>query len=335
MRSLKRHRRWRRGTLVALAIGALAGNAVAQGGAAKGFLDEARAAEAGGRYVDALAAYAEAIAAAPGDASVLAQRASLFIVLGQPDLAALDYRAAVKRKPGDAGLQINLCLNLAMANHDLDGALAACNAAVGIEPGNHEALSARGYVQLRRGAWAAAEKDFAAALAVNPASPNEMFGHGLAAIHLGRAQEGRDEIASATLDSSNLVNDWARRGFGARGEVRPEKAETNATQPIASIEEQKVFLNGDEMPVGAVGSCGMVMPKALAAGRRELRPEGGSMSGVCRFGLVHGDWTVTEGATARVIHFAYGREIAPDAGGAALGRKLRLAYEAAEKAVAP
>ncbi len=312
---------------VLLACALAMGSAAAQG-------SEARAAMADGRYVDALAAHAEAIAAAPDDAGAYAQRASVFSVLGQPDLAALDYRSAVKLKPGDAGLQLNLCLTLALANHDLDGALAACNAAVTIEPGNYEALSARGYAQLRRGAWAAAEKDFAAALAVNPASPNEMFGHGLAVIKLGRAQEGRDEIASATLDSAGLVSEWSTRGFGARGEIRPGRPLTTAAQPIASVDDPKVFLNTDEGAPG--GPCGRVYPKVIPANAK-LSLKGATMSGSeCRFGLMHGEWTLrSEDAGTQVMRFMYGRAITPDATGDALERKLTLAYQAAEKALTP
>lgn len=309
-----------------LACALAVGSASAQG--------DARAALADGSYVDALAAHAEAIAAAPHDAGAYAQRASVFSVLGQPDLAALDYRSAVKLKPDDATLQLNLCLNLALANHDLEGALAACNAAVKIAPGNYEALSARGYAELRRGAWAAAEKDFAAALAVNPASPNEMFGHGLAVIHLGRAQEGRDEIASATLDSAGLVNEWATRGFGARGEVRPRRPVTTAAQAIASVDDPKVFLNADEGDPG--GPCRWIYPKVIPANAK-LSLKGSTMGGgECRFGLMHGEWTQTsEDTGAQVMRFMYGRAIPPGEAGATLVRKLQLAYQAAERALAP
>lgn len=306
-------------------------------GSADAQVGEARAAMADGRYVDALAAYAAAVAAAPDDAGVYAQRASVFSVLGQPDLAALDYRSAAKLKPDDAGMQLNLCLNLALVNHDLDGALAACNTAVKIEPGNHEALSARGYTQLRRGAWAAAETDFAAALAINPSAPNEMFGHGLATIHLGRAQEGRDEIASATLDSAGLVSEWEARGFGARGEIRPGRAVTTASQLITSADDPKLFLNRDEAFVGPLGPCGLVVSKVLPAGAI-LKLDGSSTmaGGGCRFGLMHGERTLTDGKTdVHAIRFVYGRSIAPGAEGDALERKLKLAYQAAEKALTP
>ena len=307
------------------------GSASAQG-------DAARAAMADGRYVDALAAYAEAIAATPDDAGAYAQRAGAFTVLGQPDLAALDYRSAVKLKPEDAGLQLNLCLNLALANHDLDGALAACNAAVKIEPGNHEALSARGYAQLRRGAWAAAEKDFAAALAINAASPNEMFGHGLAVIHLGRAQEGRDEIASATLDSAGLVSEW---GFGARGEIRPGRPLTTVAQAIASVNEFKLLSNKDEtfVSLGLKRPCGRFGPNIPAAQVGAVLMENASLawSGPCRFGLMHGEGRLSASGAAEgpAVRYAYGREIRPGVEGDALERKLTLAYQAAEKALAP
>lgn len=297
--------------------------------------DAARTAMADGRYVDALAAHAEVIAAAPGDAGAYAQRASVFSVLGQPDLAALDYRSAVKLKPGDAGLQLNLCLTLALSNHDLDGALGACNAAVKIEPGNYEALSARGYAQLRRGAWTAAEKDFAAALAINPASPNEMFGHGLAVIKLGRAQEGRDEIASATLDSAGLVSEWATRGFGARGEIRPGRPLTTVAQAIVSVDDPKVFLNADEALVKLANGCERVVRAASGVQRAEVEALNARLtwSGACRFGLIHGDGQLGGvQAGADLKRFAYGREVVA---GDALERKLALTYQAAEKALTP
>lgn len=311
------------------------GGASAQANAAKPFLDAARSAVAAGNYVDALAAHADAIAAAPEDADAHAQRASLFVSLGQPDLAAGDYRAAVKLKPDDMGLQINLCFNLAVANHDLDGALAACNIAVDLGPTNYEALSARGYVHLRRGDWAAAESDFAAALAINSSSPNEMFGHGLAVIHLGRAQEGRDEIASATLDSAGLVSEWGARGFGARGEIIARKDATTAGQPAGAASEERLFLNSGEKYVGPV--CGMILPKLVSQSEEASKFDGRPMvvGGECRFGLRHGGWTFAGGGETAIVRYAYGREISPSADGEALERKLTLAYQAAEKALAP
>ena len=338
-----------RAVLLASVLGAMAaGQAGAQGaergaetGAEKALLDEARAATSDGRYVDALAVYATAIAAAPADASVHAQRAQLLVVLGQADLAALDYREAVKLKPEDAGLQANLCLNLALANHDLDGALGACEAAVRLEPTNYEALSARGYVQLRRGAWAAAETDFLAALALNPASPNELFGHGLAVIKLGRAQEGRDEIASATLDSAGLVSIWGARGFGARGEIRPGKAETKAGQALISGNEFKLLSNTGEafVSLSVKRACGRFVPAMSAAQWAPVMADSGNFnwSGACRFGLVHGEGRLvaSSGEEGPVVRYAYGREIAVGAAGEALERKLTLAYQAAERALQP
>src|SRR5205085_2704736 len=98
--------------------------------ASKPLLDEAREAVSQGRYADALAAQTTAIVAAPESGAAYIARARLFDQLEYPDLAAADYRVAVRLNPDDAGLQDNLCLDLATANHDLDGALADCNAAV-------------------------------------------------------------------------------------------------------------------------------------------------------------------------------------------------------------
>ena len=313
--------------------------AVAQEAIAKGYIEEARQAASDGRYLDALAAYADAAAVTPNDPRVHEQRASLFMSLGHPDLASGDYRKVVRINPDDAVSQTNLCWSLALANHDLDGALAACNAAVKREPSSHDALSKRGYVHLRRGAWADAEKDFAASLALNSASPNEMFGHGLAMIHLGQEQDGRDEIASATLDSPGLVNEWTAHGFGARGEIRPDMPVTTASQPVISVKEMKLFLNrSTESYFGFRTPCGRVLPPVGAA-------EGGptlfdhadlTWSAECRFGLIHGEGKLTKaGEGAPVTRYVYGREITLGEAGEALARKLTLAYQVLEEAARP
>lgn len=298
--------------------------------AAKPFLDEASIATSAGQYVDALAAHANAIAAAPNDPAVYTTRAQLLDRLDQPDLASADYRIAAKLNPNDVGAQSSLCRSLALANHDLDGALAACNAAVRLAPRSPDALSARGYLQLRRAAYAEAKKDYSAAIDLAPASPDNMFGFGLALIHLGRVKDGRGEIASATLDSSGVVSDWKVRGFGLQGEIISGGPVTTASQPATSLTDQKLFLNKGETYVKLANGCGRVAP---AGGPTDAAL---SWSSACRFGLLHGEGKLTSsGSDAPAMRFSYGREIAAGEAGAALAQKLGLAYQAAEKALAP
>lgn len=310
--------------------------AMAQAGS---LLDTARQAANAGQYLDALAAYAGAAEAAPDDPRVYEQRANLFMSLNHADLASADYRRAVRLKPDNAVLQANLCWSLALANHDLDGALTACNEAVKRDPASYDALSKRGYLHLRRDAWAEAEKDFAAALGLNAASPNEMFGHGLAMIHLGQEQDGRDEIASATLDSPGLVNEWAARGFGARGEIRPGPVQSTAAEPVISIKEMKLFLNrGTESYFGLRTPCGRVLPPVSAAdlGSAMYDHSSISWSAECRFGLIHGEGRLTKnGEEGPLTRYVYGGEIAPGEAGEALARKLQLAYQVLEEAARP
>jgi tetratricopeptide (TPR) repeat protein len=296
--------------------------ATAQDAPALPLLERAGEAVAEGRYVDALAAYAEALVAAPDEAGVYAGRADLFVSLGHADLAARDYRTAARLSPDDAGLQNNLCRTLALANHDLDGALKACDAAVRLAPRDPVVLATRGYLQLRRGAYERAEADYAAALDLAPASPDEMYGHGVARVQLGRVRDGRDEISSATLDSPGLVLEWESRGFGSQGDIKPGKPVTKASQPIARVSDARVFLNRGEVVVRVADGCGRV----VADGARDERA-GLSWSGACRFGLAHG----AAGAGETGVRFAYGREITD----AAVEQKLDLAYQAAEEALLP
>lgn len=293
----------------------------AQTSAAKALRDEASEATTAGRYVDALAAYAGAIAAAPDEVGGYVQRADLFVSLGHSELAALDYRAAARISPDDVRLQNGLCRNLAIANHDLVGALVACDAAVRLAPRDPVVLATRGYLQLRRGAWALAEKDYADALDLAPASPDEMYGHGLAKIHLGQARSGLDEMSSATLDSSGLPLEWESRGFSMTGDVVPGRPLTKAEQALVGVGDRMFFLNKGEGVVQLAGGCSRVVTgveqRAAAAGQ--------AWSGVCRFGLVHGE------DKRSGVRFAYGREIT----GAAQEQKLDLAYRAAEEALRP
>lgn len=319
----KDNRRWNRAALAGVAALAIAVPALAQTSADKALLEAAAAAVSSGRYVEAIASYGLAIAASPEDASARAKRGQLFDQLGHPDLAARDYRVAVKLNPGDAGTQANLCLDLALTNHDLDGALVACNAAVRLASASASALSARGYLHLRRGAYAAAAEDYSAALELSPAAPGEMFGLGVAWIHTGKVKEGRGEIASATLDSAVVVSDWESRGFGLQGEIKPGKPATKASQAVLSVKDRKVILDSNERYT-PIGDCGVVT--AGGAG-----PPLTLWNGECRFGLVHG---VGKSANSAEARFVYGREIASDSD-AKLEERLTQAYQPVEDALTP
>lgn len=294
---------------------------------AKALVDQARDAAGAALTVDALAAYARAIAAAPDDPSVYAARGYQFELMGEPALAARDYRIAAKLSPNDVGVQAKLCLYLALTNHDLDGALAACDAAIRVAPHDAGALGTRGYVHLRRAEYDKAEQDYQASLAQSSASPDEMFGLGVAMIHLGRIRQGREQIASATLDSAGLVDQWQSRGFGSQGEVIAAGPRTTATQPALSVDDHKVFLNQGEVYVVLANGCGRV---ATSANPKPVA--GANWSGACRFGLAHGEGTI--GASGGKVRFVYGREI-PASGNPALEQKLELAYQAAEQALSP
>jgi tetratricopeptide (TPR) repeat protein len=327
-----------RAILIAFLLG-LTFPAHAQGAGSGTFLQKQAQQDAdAGRYIQALATHAEAIAASPDDPAVQTARARLLGLLGHADLAIPDLRRAAQLSPNDAGLQNDLCLTLALANHDLDGALAACNAAVRLEPDNYAMLSTRGYLHLRRGEYAKAEKDYAVALDLYPASANEMFGFGIAIIHLGRETEGRGEIASATLDSAGLVSDWETRGFGIRGEAKPGKPVATASQPIITTSKQILLLNRDEEYVTIANECGRILPALAAYQRAAVTQQNTNLvwTGACRFGLIHGDGKFAgAGADTPASHFAYGREILENEKGAALERRLTLAYEPAERALKP
>jgi tetratricopeptide (TPR) repeat protein len=299
------------GALTAAALALYCAVAPAEGQTqASVLLPEAAAAASAGRSVDALAIYALVIEASPQDRDAYVGRAHLFEALGLPQLAAPDLTKATKIGASDASLLTSLCRDLALANHDLDGAVAACNTAVKLAPEDAATLGARGYANLRRGAYAAAQKDFEAALNMSSAEPDFTFGRGVALVHQGQTRDGRDEISIATLDRATLVSDWEVRGYGIHGEMLPGRHATTASQPVLTINDRIAVLNSDEVLVKLADGCARIMRvQSTGQGEAVLKTAAASTwSGQCRFGLIHGEGKLAPpGASATSVEAVYGR----------------------------
>lgn len=93
------------------------------------------------------------------------------------------------------------------ANKGLDLALADCNAALKLRPGNPQYLDSRGLVYLRMGETDKALTDYEATLRLSPNSAWSLYGRGLAELKKGHKSEGEADIAAALVVRPDLADE--------------------------------------------------------------------------------------------------------------------------------
>lgn len=133
----------------------------------------------------------------PRSAIAFARRARVHVARGNRGWADADFAEAERLAQGDASGLNSLCWNLALAGEDLARARAHCDASLAIEPDDTDTLHTRALVSLRQGSFATALTDFDRALRRDRANPELLYGRGLTLLRLGRARQGRADIARA------------------------------------------------------------------------------------------------------------------------------------------
>ena len=143
------------------------------------------------------------------------ERGMLFFYQSDARLGAGEYDAAIRDADQAAALLgenrdvLNAqCWTRAVANRELDRARAACDAslAMGIRPA---VLDSRGLVNLREGKWQAAWDDYDAAFTADPVMTGSLYGRGLAALALGRTEDGEADLKRA----ASAAQEFARYGL--------------------------------------------------------------------------------------------------------------------------
>ncbi|CAN5121302.1 hypothetical protein BH11PSE2_BH11PSE2_14710 [soil metagenome] len=119
---------------------------------------------------------------------------------------------AVKAQPRNPAFLDQRCLARMQAGVQLDLALADCEAAVVLAPAKTTYVQTRALTQLKRGAFAEAERDFAAAKAKDH-SPYSGYGRGLALLKAGKTAEGRAELAEASAQDPSIRKTFADMGL--------------------------------------------------------------------------------------------------------------------------
>ena len=104
------------------------------------------------------------------------------------------------------------CWARAVANVELDLALADCNEAVRAAPRNASFLDSRAFVYLRSGRNEDAINDYGAALQINPKLAPSLYGRGVAKLRLGDV-----EGAKADLFLAETLRPGTRAEYSAFG----------------------------------------------------------------------------------------------------------------------
>jgi tetratricopeptide (TPR) repeat protein len=105
------------------------------------------------------------------------------------------------------------CWYRAQLGEELDKAMADCNEALHLDPGEPNMLDSRGLVYVRLGDFDKAIIDYDAALKVNPNEAWSLYGRGLAELRKGRTAPGQADIKAAEAINPRLADEAKTAGL--------------------------------------------------------------------------------------------------------------------------
>jgi len=101
----------------------------------------------------------------------------------------------------------------ALANRELDAAMADCNAAVSKRPDSAVFLDSQGFVWFRKGDFDKAIGAYDQALIAKPDIPATLYRRGLAKIRKGDKDDGKTDIAKALALDPHAGDDMKDAGI--------------------------------------------------------------------------------------------------------------------------
>ena len=145
--------------------------------------------------------------------------------LMKPAIASYDQWILANPKDERLGFALNgRCWARAIANQELEIALADCDRALKLRPGTAEILDSRGLVHLRLGQYDQAIEDYDAALGIQPKIAWAHYGRGVAELKTGKTAEGEADIKAAGEISPVVAMRGKRLGIGPDNSVPTEGA---------------------------------------------------------------------------------------------------------------
>lgn len=143
----------------------------------------------------------------------LSNRARAYARLRDYRRAVPDFREAVRLEAGDHKMWNGLCWSLAVSGESLAEARAACDLGLRLHPDDPEILDSRGLVFLKQGRFQEAWNDYDRAFRIEPRGISWLYGRGIAAIRLGRVDEGSADLALAEAGYPGIRAMYERFGI--------------------------------------------------------------------------------------------------------------------------
>jgi len=162
-----------------------------------------------GDYERAIQDYEQAIKLKPS-AEVYFNRGNAQLAKSQYAAAIDDYNQALKLRPDLNGAIDNRCWARAVVGV-LKQALADCNEALRLSPGNLGTRASRAFVFLKMTHFDAAVSDFDAVLHSEPKQPFGLYGRGLARMR-NEDPSGEEDIAAAKALQADIAEEYSRYG---------------------------------------------------------------------------------------------------------------------------
>jgi len=125
------------------------------------------------------------------------------------------YDRWIKAHPDDHHMVEALagrCRARAILGQDLSAAMADCQHALHIQPG-WGSLEGRAFVRLRQGQFDKAMADFDQVVSLEPRAAWPLYGRGLAKLKTGLSNQGKADIAAATVIDPKIANEAAKYGL--------------------------------------------------------------------------------------------------------------------------
>jgi tetratricopeptide (TPR) repeat protein len=126
--------------------------------------------------------------------------------------AMADADRLVALAPDDPEALNSGCWTRAIANTELEAALADCQRSLQIRPGAADATDSLAFVQFRLGRFADAVRNYDAAYTKDPSQTSSLFMRGVAKLRAGDTAGGQSDIDTAKNADATVVDEYA--GYG-------------------------------------------------------------------------------------------------------------------------
>ncbi len=161
------------------------------------------------------------IALDPSNIVALSARGLISLNHGDYNDAIADYDRAALLAPQNAEALNDACWARAASGRSLPIALADCNKALAILPGNANMLQSRAFVYFRMGMFAEAIADCNASLTAYPRFSEALVVRGLAELREGRTAGGNADIAAAKALDRKILAEY--KGYGVTMPTQPTR----------------------------------------------------------------------------------------------------------------